>query len=103
MAWTETTRRQYRREGLRYASDLTDAEWALIAPLMPSALVIGRPRTTSFRRVVEAILYMASGKPGAVQCRFISFFMKVRAAALSLVLLAKDSGASPSWSTARQR
>ena len=30
MAWTELTRRQHAREGDRYASDLTDAEWALI-------------------------------------------------------------------------
>ena len=35
MAWTEITRRQYRREGLRYASDLTEAEWALVDPLLP--------------------------------------------------------------------
>jgi hypothetical protein len=28
--WTEITRRKYEREGPRYASDLTDAEWALI-------------------------------------------------------------------------
>jgi len=32
MAWTETTRRQCRRDGLRYASDLMDEEWALIEP-----------------------------------------------------------------------
>lgn len=60
MAWTETTRRHYRREALRYASDLTNAEWALIAPLMPVASKLGRPRTTDLRAVVEAILYMAS-------------------------------------------
>ena len=30
--WTEITRRQYERKGLRYASDLTDAEWERIAP-----------------------------------------------------------------------
>lgn len=60
MAWTETTRRQYRREGLRYASDLTDAEWALIEPLIPPPASRGRPREVSLRRVVEAILYMAS-------------------------------------------
>ena len=30
MAWTEITRAQYQRGGLRYASDTTDAEWALI-------------------------------------------------------------------------
>ena len=35
MAWTELTRHQHAPEGGRYASDLTDAEWALIAPLMP--------------------------------------------------------------------
>ncbi len=37
MAWTEITRRKYRRDGLRYASHLMDAEWALIEPLLPRA------------------------------------------------------------------
>ena len=60
MAWTETTRRQYRRDGLRYASNLTDAEWALIEPLLPPPAPVGRPRRTDLRRVAEAILYMAS-------------------------------------------
>jgi len=60
MAWTEITRRQYRRDGLRYASDMTDAEWSLIAPFMPAANPIGRPRETDLRAVVNAILYMAS-------------------------------------------
>ena len=60
MPWTETTRAQYRREGLRYASDATDGEWALIAPLLPPRARIGRPRTTILREVVNAILYMAS-------------------------------------------
>ena len=60
MPWTETTRRQYQRDGLRYASDLTDAEWAVIAPLMPKPAAVGRPRTTDLRQVVEAMLYMAS-------------------------------------------
>jgi len=60
MAWTETTRAHYRREGLRYASDLTDAEWALIEPLLPLPQRRGRPRTTDLRRLFEAILYMAS-------------------------------------------
>ena len=60
MAWTEITRPHYVREGLRYASDVTDAEWKLIEPLMPPASPIGRPRTTDLRAVVNAILYMAS-------------------------------------------
>jgi transposase len=60
MVWTEATRQQYRRDGLRYASNLTDAEWALIEPFMPAARRIGRPRITCLRAVVEAILYLAS-------------------------------------------
>lgn len=60
MAWTELTRRQHVREGNRYASDLTDAEWALITPLVPSPKTIGRPRTTRLRDVFDAILYMAT-------------------------------------------
>jgi transposase len=60
MAWTEITRRKYRRDGLRYASDLMDAEWALIEPLLPPASPLGRPRETDLRSVLNAILYMAS-------------------------------------------
>ena len=60
MPWSEITRRQYRREGLRYASSMTDAEWSLIEPFMPEASAIGRPRETDLRAVVNAILYMAS-------------------------------------------
>lgn len=60
MAWTETTRGHYRRDGLRYASDMTDAEWALLRRLLPPPHRLGRPRTTDLRRVVEAILYIVS-------------------------------------------
>ena len=35
MVWTEITRAKYCRDGLRYASDTTDEEWAMIAPHMP--------------------------------------------------------------------
>jgi len=57
--WDEITRRQYRREGLRYASDTTDAEWAVIEPFMPPAAGRGRPRTTALRAVVNALFYIA--------------------------------------------
>lgn len=60
MPWTEITRGQYRREGLRYASDMTDAEWLLVEPFMPKAKPIGRPREIDLRSAVNAILYMAS-------------------------------------------
>jgi len=56
--WTETTRLQYRREDLRYASDLSDAEWALIDPHMPAPKRLGRPRRVRLREVVEALLYL---------------------------------------------
>ena len=60
MSWTETARRQYGRRGRRYSSDLTDPEWAIIAPLLPPARPTGRPRTTDLRAVMDAVLYMAS-------------------------------------------
>lgn len=60
MPWTETTRRQYARDGLRYASNLTDAEWALVEPRLPQQRRLGRPRTTDLRAVMNAILYLAS-------------------------------------------
>jgi transposase len=60
MAWTEITREQYRREGLRYASDTTDAEWALVEPHLPAPAKRGRPRETELRAVVDAILFLAA-------------------------------------------
>src|ERR1700746_2739350 len=57
--WTEITRRKYEREGQRYASDVTDAEWGLIEPHMPAAKPLGRPRDTELRAVLDAILYIA--------------------------------------------
>lgn len=59
--WTETTREQHCRDGLRYTSDLRDAEWAIIEPLLPPQRRLGRPRTTDLREVVNAILYLLSG------------------------------------------
>jgi putative transposase len=41
-----------------YPSDLSDAQWAILAPLMPPAKTDGRPRTTDLREVVNAILYV---------------------------------------------
>jgi transposase len=63
MAWTKITRAQYERGGLRYASDLTDGEWALIAPHLPERRRIGRPRTTDLRAVMDALLYIRDSAP----------------------------------------
>src|SRR5258708_4479504 len=62
MCWTEITRAQYRRDGLRYASDMADAEWKLIESLMPARYRRGRPREIDLRVIMNAILYIgASG------------------------------------------
>jgi len=41
----------------RYPTDLTDAQWALLAPLIPPGRPGGRPRSADMRAVVDAILY----------------------------------------------
>jgi hypothetical protein len=51
---TETSREQYRREDLRYASDMTDAERALILPHPPGKKALGRPRVVPLRGVIDA-------------------------------------------------
>ena len=58
MAWNETTREQYKRPRGRFETDLTDAEWALIEPLLPPPSCRGRPRTVDLREVFNAIQYM---------------------------------------------
>src|SRR6516164_5068347 len=56
--WTEEHRRIYRREGKGYPSDLRDAEWARLAPMIPPARPGGRPRKTDMRAAMNAILYL---------------------------------------------
>ena len=58
MVWTTRHRLEAARVGLRYPSDLTDAEWALIAPLVPPARCGGRPRRVDMREVCNAIFYV---------------------------------------------
>jgi transposase len=56
--WTPTSRRQYSRAALRYGSDLTDAEWAILELLLPAPCSCGRKRKWPMRRIVEAIFYI---------------------------------------------
>lgn len=60
MSWTEITRAHHDRRGLRYASDVTDEEWALIEPFMPPRAKVGRPREVELREVWNAIQYIAA-------------------------------------------
>jgi transposase len=59
--WTDTTRRQYARADLLLPSDLTDAEWAILEPLLPPRSHRGRPPIWDYRQIVEAILYLLRG------------------------------------------
>ncbi len=59
--WTDTTRKQFAREGLRLPSDLTDAEWQVLEPLLPKRSLRGRPALWSLREIVEALLYLLRG------------------------------------------
>src|ERR1041384_1755560 len=43
---------------IHYDTNLSDAAWELVAPLLPPALPGGRPRTTDVRAVVNAIFYL---------------------------------------------
>ena len=45
---------------MRYPSDLSDAEWALVGPLIPPARRGGRPRDVNVREVLNAIFYVLS-------------------------------------------
>jgi transposase len=58
--WTAENRRRYDRSGLRYPSDLTDEEWAHVAPLIPSAKSGGNKRSVDVREVMNGIMYILS-------------------------------------------
>ena len=56
--WTVEQWQAHDRAGLRYPSDLTDAEWALVKPFVPPARPGGRRRTVDVREVLNGIFYV---------------------------------------------
>ena len=56
--WTNEHRATCQRDGGRFPSDLTDAEWERLRPLIPGAMPGGRPRKTDMRATMNAILYL---------------------------------------------
>src|ERR1041385_3950789 len=58
--WKPEHRRAAERRGLRYPSDLSEAEWALIEPMIPPAKRGGRRREVNVREVLNAIFYVLS-------------------------------------------
>ena len=62
--WTDITRAKHARKGLRYSRDLTDAEWAVLEPLMPGRSRLGRPPKWSLRVIMNGVFYvLRSGQP----------------------------------------
>jgi transposase len=55
--WTPTTRQQHSRTVTRYQTDLTDAEWQVIAPHLPKSCATGRPREWPMREILNGIFY----------------------------------------------
>lgn len=45
----------------RYPTDLTDAQWAILEPLVPAVRPGGRPATHARREIVDALLYVLRG------------------------------------------
>ena len=62
--WTPTTRQHHNRPVTRYQTDLTDAEWRVIAPHLPQPCATGRPRAWPMPEIINGIFYvMRAGCP----------------------------------------
>jgi hypothetical protein len=70
--WTNTTRGQYRRKSLRYAGDMTDAEWAMIEVVYGGGSGWGGHAKWLYGRLSRAC-FTSCGRPASgVCCRMIS-------------------------------
>ena len=56
--WTEQARELHKPRTGRYPSDVTDAEWGLIEPMIPPPRPGGRKRETDMREAMNAIRYV---------------------------------------------
>jgi putative transposase len=62
--WTAEHRALHGQWGTSFPSNLTDAEWTQLEPLIPAATPGGRPRKTDMRAAMNAILYLLrTGSP----------------------------------------
>jgi putative transposase len=78
--WTPEHRAAARRQGLRYASDLTDEEWGLVAPMIPPARCGGRPRdvlSTAFSPAVDRLPVAGAAQGFAAEKHGAPFFQGV--------------------------
>ena len=106
--WTDTIRRRDARAELLLPSDLTDAEWAILEPLLPPRSKLGRPPVWDYRQIVEAFLYLLRGglpwrmlPPGLLQHYFyrwsaMGVWQSINHALLLMAREAMGQEASPS-------
>jgi putative transposase len=87
--WSNENRAKYNRDYLRYPSDLTDDEWAVIGPLIPPARRGGRKRTTDMRSVMNGIMYILTT---GCQWRAIPSDLPPRATVFDYLSLWKRNG-----------
>src|ERR1700722_14830339 len=59
--WTPETRAEHDRGDMRSPSDLTDAEWQLLAPLLPPPAETGRRRSWPMRELMNALFFVLRG------------------------------------------
>ena len=69
--WTPENRKRYDRSQLRYPSDLTDEELALVKPVIPPAKRGGRKREADERDVLNAICTCSRPVASGGRCRRI--------------------------------
>jgi transposase len=58
--WTNENRISYERRALRYPSDLTNAEWVLVEPVIRPAKRGGNKRRVDVREIVNGLMYILS-------------------------------------------
>jgi len=59
--WTPDTRAEHDRDALRCPSDLTDAEWQVLAPPLPPPALTGRHRVWPMRELIDAMFFLLRG------------------------------------------
>ncbi len=57
MPWDDIARVEHRRKLSRYPSDMTDQEWSLLAPLLPTTKRGGRPGITPCHRNLNLVFW----------------------------------------------
>ncbi|WP_434096070.1 transposase [Streptosporangium roseum] len=63
----------------RYPSNLSDAQWTLVEPLLPESDTDGPPEKHPCRKVVNAILYVVpSDRPWCVTGKILAERIKAR-------------------------